>query len=456
MEENFNDYFDFSDEQTEGLVDKYEMMLGQHTSHFFDVDDFLDIISYYSEKSKYDKALKAIEMALKQHPFSSEVLLLKASVFFHQRHYKKAFQQLKEIEHLEHSNPEFQLLKGNVFVQLKNMHQALESYYACLSMAEDDRYEFVEYIASYLVTTKNYKEALPFLEAGFEKDGFQFGLLYDMVITYEKLGYYNRLEKLLINGLEDDPFDAIFWDKLGDVFLRKEDTEKALNAYLYTIAINDSLTDVFEKIARLYYEKEDFANAIRYYEYLLEKEKFNTDYLLALAHCHYYAEQPQTAIRYFKRILLLDSENAEVYAALSLAEIELDLIEEAIKHLDLAISYDTKNTSFLLQKANLLVKLGFDGQAIELFEKKCYEQEYYTELCKVYVDFLIQTVFNVKIALIIEKMAIDKKIFQEHLHDFFNEFLEVNAHEIHGEQKQKINIYNLMTRLIMSFSLPTE
>jgi tetratricopeptide (TPR) repeat protein len=451
MEENFNDYFDFSDDQTEHLVDKYERFLSRHASHFFDVDDFLDIISYYSENSKYDKALKAIEMALRQHPASSEILLLKANVFFQQRYYEKAFQQLKEIELLEASNPEFHLLKGNIYVQMNNIHQALKSYYTCLSIAEEDRYDFVEYIASYLVTTKNYKEALPFLEAAFEKDRLQSSLLYDIAIVYEELGAYDKLEKLLKEALEEDPFDAIFWAKLGDLYLQKEKTQNALEAYQCAVSVNDSAIESFEKIATLYFNEKKYKDAIRYYEYLFEKDKLNVDYLISLAYSYYHIGETEVAVRYFKKCLLLDSENPKIYVALASIEAELNKIEDAIRHLDLAILYDSKNSSYLLQKANLLVKLGFDGQAVDLFESSCYEQKYDMNICHVYVDFLIETIFNAQIALIVKNMSINENVFHKHVHDFFEEFLDVNYKS--QIPKHPINIYNLMTNLIMSFSL---
>jgi tetratricopeptide (TPR) repeat protein len=47
---------------------------------FFDIESFETIIGYYLEKSKFKRALAAVEQAIDQYPFSTELLTVKAQI----------------------------------------------------------------------------------------------------------------------------------------------------------------------------------------------------------------------------------------------------------------------------------------------------------------------------------------------------------------------------------------
>ena len=63
MEEN-----DFEDERVDVLasVAKYEEMVTQHESRFFDVNIFEHIVSYYEQHEQWKKAIIALDYAIEQ------------------------------------------------------------------------------------------------------------------------------------------------------------------------------------------------------------------------------------------------------------------------------------------------------------------------------------------------------------------------------------------------------
>ncbi|MFM9075512.1 MAG: hypothetical protein ACKORJ_08120, partial [Bacteroidota bacterium] len=55
------------------LVKRYEAMLRNKERTFFDLDEFETIIDHYIEANKNKRALTAVELAVEQYPFSSEL-----------------------------------------------------------------------------------------------------------------------------------------------------------------------------------------------------------------------------------------------------------------------------------------------------------------------------------------------------------------------------------------------
>ena len=75
MEENFDSYNEDADYTSS--LNKFEQMLKENGSYFFDVEEFESVIDHYLERSDTSKAKQAIDISLLQHPTSSALKLKK-------------------------------------------------------------------------------------------------------------------------------------------------------------------------------------------------------------------------------------------------------------------------------------------------------------------------------------------------------------------------------------------
>jgi hypothetical protein len=66
------------------VVRRYEEMISNNTRYYFDVDEFEEIIDHYLSLAKFNRALKAVQHALIQHP-SSTVIQLKKAVILNEK-----------------------------------------------------------------------------------------------------------------------------------------------------------------------------------------------------------------------------------------------------------------------------------------------------------------------------------------------------------------------------------
>ena len=76
------------------LVARFEDMLSKDDSQYFDSEELEDIIEYYSEKSKWKKALAAVKTAMKQFPFNMDFQLQKVNILITLEKYEQAIGKL--------------------------------------------------------------------------------------------------------------------------------------------------------------------------------------------------------------------------------------------------------------------------------------------------------------------------------------------------------------------------
>ena len=127
MEDNFDSQNEENDYTAS--VDRFEEMLKQNESYFFDVEVFETIIDHYLDKTDIEKAKQAINISLLQHPTSSNLKLKEAHFLAATHKPNKALQILNNLELLEPFNPEIFSIKARIHSQLRQHNKAIENFY---------------------------------------------------------------------------------------------------------------------------------------------------------------------------------------------------------------------------------------------------------------------------------------------------------------------------------------
>jgi len=86
-----NEEFERNEEQFFKEIEAFEKLLKNNEVHFFDAERFEEFFDHYLTKNKISKAEKVINMALSQHPFSSELRLRKAQVLIRKKKYLQQY-----------------------------------------------------------------------------------------------------------------------------------------------------------------------------------------------------------------------------------------------------------------------------------------------------------------------------------------------------------------------------
>ena len=212
-------YREFS-QNADAAVSRFEQMLKSNQLYFFDASEFETIIQYYIDTGEINLAKKALEMAINQHPFHSDLLLLKSEVMIFDGQMEEASVLLDTIEEMEPSNEEVYIQKATINSKQKNHVTAIEYLYKALDFAEDLSEVWCLLAMEYMVL-ENYTEAKNYFRRCIEVDPDDFQVLYNLLFCLEYLKAHEEAVEILNGLLEKNPYNEIDWLEVGKQYLQQ-------------------------------------------------------------------------------------------------------------------------------------------------------------------------------------------------------------------------------------------
>ena len=106
-------------------VRRYEYMVRQQETVFFDLEDFENIIDHYVTNTRFEEALQACEAALELYPFSTELLIDRAQVTAMRGDYAEAERQIDHVASLDPDNADVAVTRGIISTQRGDFAEAV-------------------------------------------------------------------------------------------------------------------------------------------------------------------------------------------------------------------------------------------------------------------------------------------------------------------------------------------
>lgn len=168
-----------------------------------------------------------------------------------------------------------------------------------------------------------------------------------MVSMYKTYG--GMLEKINRKSLAIEAYDEaaqrtgreeIFYSKIGDICVKEQIPEVALDAYRKVLEANPYDRDTLVKLATVLqaYFEEEADEAIDCYTRLLEIEPQNDKVFYELGHLYLQKNESLCAINSFNRALEIDFDNPFYHNSMAFALVQLGQHDDAIEHYQTAIN----------------------------------------------------------------------------------------------------------------------
>jgi len=119
---------DFRKREEEELIKQFEENLKNNSFHFFDVESYETIVHYYLDNNKPKKALIAVNQAMEQYPFSTDLFTTKAQILTNLEDYDQALELLDRARNLNPTDMEICLSIGSV-LSLQGKHEEAIALY---------------------------------------------------------------------------------------------------------------------------------------------------------------------------------------------------------------------------------------------------------------------------------------------------------------------------------------
>ena len=343
-------------ESESGLIDKFEDMIQNRTSCFFDVEEVEILADYYLDKGNHAKARKAIEHGLEIHPGSPAILLKKAQVFLMIKEPKKSLKILNYLEAAEPMNTELLLFKAVVHRNLSDHEGTKHCLMKALSYASENKEEIFLDLAFEQELAEDYSGAIESLiqsleiNPNHEASLFELGYCYDMAQELE-----NGIE-FFQNYLDKLPYSFVGWYNLALCFEKLSLFEKAIESVDFCLAIKEDFTNAYILKGNLYTSMDMDVQAIEAYTESLLHDDDNPMVFAGIGECYERMDQLEEAEANYKQALEIDPTYVDALMGMgAIKESQKDFVS-CISYYREALNYDELNLDNWHILAEVLVK----------------------------------------------------------------------------------------------------
>lgn len=350
------------------LLESYESALerGSVASLGLSQEDFLEIIDYYDESMEGENLTMACEAAFEQYGYSSEINERYIDALIKRGEMQKALQLLDESPCLE--RPIVSLLYARVYVCEGEFGKADECFISFAQSGEVTGYaETIAMLASDCINVKNYRLALKYYNFLLERNAIGDEVWSDMAFCYDALGDFTSAEEYYRKYLDAFPFDDIIWFDLGTLYAKQNFHQKAIDAFEYSIALDNANTMAMHNLAIVYLNLFKYNEALRYFEEFALLEPENPLAFVGIAEAQMGLKNFETARHNFSKALEFNPQcNEAEFGMLCLFTIESYLKGETAIFISRIREIIKTDPSWLYMLCNLYPELKDNKPFIKL------------------------------------------------------------------------------------------
>ena len=348
------------------LVKKFELSIKSNQQIFFDADELEEIIEYYFTMFKMDRVKIAIDLALNQYPYSVIFRIFKAQFLSGLHKTKEALDILSELEKIEPSNSEIYTTRAVIYGQMGLSEQAIENYKIALSYSDDPAEIYIA-IGQEFLNEEKADDAIYFFKKAIKIKKEADYLLNELALSFDLAVKNDDALKFFTEYIDEFPFSYQAWFNLGICHSKKQNYEKAIEAYDYCIAINENFSSAYFNKGNSLANLNRFEEAIDVYKETFTHEKPDPTAYYYIGECYEQLEKFDQALLNFNKAVKLDSNFADAWLAIGIVLEAQNRITEGIHYVKKAIEINSANSEYWYVFAEIQTKLGFFEEAMNAY-----------------------------------------------------------------------------------------
>lgn len=366
--EEFDDNY-FSESDLNSLVNRFERMIEDGSSAYYEVDDLESLLDHFMMHQRLELAFKVVETAHSQHPANRQLTIKEAELLSLADKHNEALTLLGEVEVFEHFNPDFHMTKASILSQCGKYEKAIRSLHHALecSVAEPD----VVYmnLAIEHQNLEQYMEATDFLLEALKINPNNEDAIYELAYCYELTKNYEEAISTFKRVIDKTPYNGHAWFNLGAAYQAFGEFEKALTAFDYVILIDEGFHAAYFNKANVLVRLDRHADAIELYKKALAFDILDSLIYFYIGDCYDHIGDFKNALVHFEKSLKKDETMAEAWIGASSALDELNRELEALEYAKNALHLDPENGDYHCFLAGLQMKYDLLIESADSFEK---------------------------------------------------------------------------------------
>ncbi|NUM51235.1 MAG: tetratricopeptide repeat protein [Flavobacteriales bacterium] len=360
----------FENEELASSVSRFEEMLRNNTHYFFDIEEFENLVDFYIETNNTTKALKVVNYAKEQHPFSTEMAIRHAQVLAAAHKPQQALEILASVESLISGDTDFYFTKATIYSQLRMSQKAIDNFKKALEFADhnEDKEDVLISIAFEYENLSEFNKAVEYLKKTLTINPNNETALYEIVFCYEVLGQLESCIDYFNHFIDEHPYSYNAWYNLGISYNHIGLYEKSLEAFEYALTIQEEFPAAHYSKASTLVSLARYEEAIESFKETMKYEEPDALCFYNIGECYEKLEDYNNALGYYQRATKLDPYFGDAWMGIAYVYNQTNRLYAAAHYIEKAAEIDNKNEDYLYLYADIKRNLGFIEEAIEAYK----------------------------------------------------------------------------------------
>ena len=307
----------------EELLRKYEEMVGQERSVYFDADQIESIAFSFESKEDFSEALRVVDYGLSLHPGNPNLLLCKAKY-------------LLFLDYIEEAG-------------------------ALLPLLPTDGEESALIRIEYAFACGRPEEGMALIDAWMADLTWEFAL--DVVSILWGYVSYQEIVAYLKRALDRLPDEPHLLQELANIYQDNANPEGAIELYNRLLDIDPYQSEIWYELARSHVALKAFEQAIEATDFGLAIDSQNGDMLCLKGFCLYDLGRIEEALTTFLEYAELGINPEHAYEYVSDCYVKLEQMPQALEYLRQDLELNPDNEYMLYQAAYCLQDIGNTPEA---------------------------------------------------------------------------------------------
>ncbi len=351
-------------------VSEYEAMSQKGTVGFIEETVFHSLIDYYCAETKVEDALKVLEHAIEQYPYSASFYSRKGEILVYSELFEEALISLNIAAVYAPASVTISILKVKALMGLKNISDAFEIIDTTKSIAFGKDLSQIYCCEAILhESTGKFKRMFESLRYALTIDPLNEEALESITWAVEMTGNYDESVAFHNSILDKHPYCDRAWFNLGQAYACLEDDEMAAEAYEYALITNEENEYAYRECMHTYIKLKQFRKALECYNDGEGRVRLDGELLVNIGYCHEMLNDVKTARVYYKQAIKRCPKNDRAYYQLGECHGRNNQWKKALKFYKKAFVLNRRKEEYITGLAEAFYQTGKIEQARSLFQK---------------------------------------------------------------------------------------
>jgi len=338
INDNEDFYEDDNRDELKNILMQFNNLKAGYNTSFMDEEGFERIIDHFQNNDEPQLATEAVEIALTYYPFSASILIRKADLLLVARFYQEALEVLDKAALFDVSDMNLYILRTDAYLALDQHDKAVETLELALDYFKgEEKIELLFELADVYDDYEEFDKVFDCLKQILIVAPDNDEALYKICFWADFTGRNEEsivIHKEIIDKL---PFSELAWFNLACAYQGLKLYEKAIDAYEYTIAIDEKFEYAYRNMGDAYIRLRKYKNAIEVLQKVIELARPEDVIYEAIGHCYDRLNNYAQARFHYRKAHHLNPEDTKLNYKIAITYINENQYAQAIKQLEVAM-----------------------------------------------------------------------------------------------------------------------